>query len=256
VEGEQELSGRHAREAAFHDRLAADAALRPPSDPDWWEASLLEAARPLEGKRVLELGCGDGDLTLHLVAAGAQVSALDVSVGMVELARSRVARFRPEAEVELVVAPAEATPFEDEAFDLVVGKWVLHHLDLDRGVAEVHRVMRTGGRGVFIETSAFNPVLAFARRHVVSKGRFGTWQVGTPDEHPLTRRDIRSMRARFRRCEVDHPDFLLLSIFDRNVLRYRYKELTPRLLRWDQAIGRRAPFLGPLSWYLRLVVEK
>lgn len=250
------LAGVHTREASFHDQVARDSEIRPPRDLSAWEHSLLQAAPRLEGLDVLELGCGDGELAFRLVDGGAKVSAIDISPGMVELAGKRLARFRRGADVQFVVAPAESTPFGEASFDLVVGLWVLHHTDLPHAIDEVARVLRPGGQGVFIETSALNPVLALARKHIVHKDKLGTAKCGTADEHPLTRRDVRRIASRFRRCSVDHPDFFLLYIFDRNVLKFRSPKWTKRFLRWDTALGHRAPFLGPLSYYLRIRVER
>ena len=241
-----------AREAEFWDQRAADAELRALPAPDMWERSILAATEPLGGRDVLELGCGEGDLTVRLAAAGARVTALDLSPRMLDLARRRMERHLPEAEVAWVSGSAEAMPFADESFDLVVGKWVLHHLDLEAALTELHRVMRAGGRGVFAETSALNPLLRVARAAV---HRIGIG-FGTPDEHPLTRADLRLIGARFRLCKVDFPDFLLLGIFARNVLRLKLRRTTALMLRADDAIGRRAPALGRLSYYLRVVVEK
>ena len=214
---------------------------------------MLAATGPMPGLEVLELGCGGGDLTLHLAEAGARLTALDLSPGMVDLARQRVARYQPGADVEFVTGVAESTPFPDASFDLIVGKWVLHHLDYDRAVDEVYRLLRPGGRAVFVETSVINPVFRMARR-VVHRAHLAPF--GTPDEHPLTRRDLRLIAARFPVCRVDYPDFIVLGIFARNVLRFRPRRLTRMLWRADMALGRRAPFLGPLSYYLRIVVEK
>src|SRR5918992_3685626 len=95
----------HDRERAFWDARTAgtNADEVPPRDPDPFELALLDALGPVEGLRVLELGCGAGDLSLELLRRGARLTALDVSSGMVELARARAERFRPGAEARFVV---------------------------------------------------------------------------------------------------------------------------------------------------------
>jgi SAM-dependent methyltransferase len=248
-----DLAAVRAREAEFHDRLAAQAGVREPSDPDPWESSVLAGAGEVAGLEVLDLGCGDGDLTLHLAAGGARVTGLDLSPGMIEVARQRVERFQPDADARFVTGVAEQTAFADESFDLIVGKWVLHHLDLLPAIEEIRRLLRPGGRGVFVETSGLNPGFRLARRVV---HRAGLGPCGTPDEHPITRSDLKLIRDRFKRCEVDFPNFVVLGIFARNVLRFRPRALSVRLWRADARLARRAPFLGPLSYYLRVVVEK
>jgi ubiquinone/menaquinone biosynthesis C-methylase UbiE len=115
---------------------------------------------------VLELGCGAGDLSLELLRRGARLTALDVSPGMVELARARAGRFRPGAEARFVVGAAEQTGLPDESFERVVGKWVLHHLDVAAAARETRRVVRPGGRAAFFENQDRNPLLRLARRRL------------------------------------------------------------------------------------------
>lgn len=249
------LRGVHAREAEFHDRLAGEAPLEPPRAPDEWEAVILQALGDARNLRVLDLGCGDGELTLHLLEAGASITAVDISPGMAELARRRIERFRPGADAEVVVGPGESIPVAAGAFDAVVGKWVLHHMDVAAGAAEVNRVLRPGGRGIFVETSALNPLLAFARRQLVHRRGVGL-KLGTADEHPLTRADLRTIGSRFREVRVDHPNFFLFLVFDRNVLGFRRPRVTERVWRLDAAIARRLPFMRPMSYYLRIQLLK
>ena len=96
-------------------------------------------ARP--GESILDLGCGDGQLTARLQASGARVEAVDASPEMVESARQRG--------VAAEVAPAESLPFADATFDAVFSNAVLHWVrGQDAMMAEVHRVLRRGGRFV------------------------------------------------------------------------------------------------------------
>jgi hypothetical protein len=58
-----------------------------------------------------------------------------------------------------------------------------------------------------------------------------------------------------RACRVDHPLFVLVGIFDRNVLRYRWPVVSRRVERLDRAPGR-VKWLGPASFYMRIVLRK
>jgi ubiquinone/menaquinone biosynthesis C-methylase UbiE len=248
-----------AREAAFHDALIRrqDPAMAPPEPPDSWERAILEAAGPLAGRRVLDYGCGTGALSLHLSDAGAShVTGLDVSPASVSFARARAAHFRPGAAIEFVTASAERSGLASGAFDVMAGRFVLHHLDVPAAVAELDRLLAPGGRAVFIETSARNPVTILLRAQIVHRGRFGAIRVGTEDERPLGRRDLALLRARFARVRVDYPIFWLFRPFARQVLARPAPELGHRVAGWDSAIARRAPWLGPLSYHMRIVVEK
>ena len=100
----------------------------------------------------LELGCGTGFFLLNLIQAGVIDShgghVTDISSGMVEVAQRNAAGLG--FTVEGRVADAEALPYEDASFDLVVGHAVLHHIpDVELALREVLRVLRPGGRFVF-----------------------------------------------------------------------------------------------------------
>ncbi|MGO9433776.1 MAG: class I SAM-dependent methyltransferase [Terracidiphilus sp.] len=97
------------------------------------------AAQP--GERILDLGCGDGLLTQRLAATGARVRGVDASPQMVAAARGRG--------VTVDEASAEALPYSDGVFDAVFSNAALHWVrGQDAMLAEVHRVLRSGGRFV------------------------------------------------------------------------------------------------------------
>lgn len=100
--------------------------------------------------RALELGSGTGFFLLNLMQAGVATSAVltDISGGMVEVAARNGRSLGLDVTAE--VADAEALPFDDGSFDLVVGHAVLHHIpDVEQALREVLRVLRPGGRFVF-----------------------------------------------------------------------------------------------------------
>jgi len=103
-------------------------------------AGVLEWLNPQPGERILDLGCGDGQLTEKIAAAGAQVFGVDASSDMVEGARRRG--------LDAKVCNAEALPFESE-FDAVFSNAALHWIsNQDAMLAGVHRALRPGGRFV------------------------------------------------------------------------------------------------------------
>jgi ubiquinone/menaquinone biosynthesis C-methylase UbiE len=102
------------------------------------------------GGRSLEIGAGTGYFSLHLLQAGLVDAATctDISPGMIATLKGNAARLG--LDVETAVCDAEALPFEDESFDLVLGHAVLHHLPhLDVAFREVLRVLKPGGRFMF-----------------------------------------------------------------------------------------------------------
>jgi SAM-dependent methyltransferase len=97
------------------------------------------AARP--GEKILDLGCGDGQLTQRIAAAGADVLGVDASPDMVRAARDRG--------VVADVGDAQQLPYADKTFDAVFSNAALHWVrDQDAMLAEINRVLKPGGRFV------------------------------------------------------------------------------------------------------------
>lgn len=112
-------------------------------DEAWIEA--LVAVAEMRPHRVLDAGCGDGLFTR--VIAAPSVVGIDSSGAMIDRAQTRG--------VDARSATIEELPFVDGEFDVVVCNWVLYHLrDLDRGVAELARVLRPHGRFVGVYNRA------------------------------------------------------------------------------------------------------
>lgn len=105
--------------------------------------AMIALAGEVDGRRVLDAGCGSGPLSAALRAKGAIVTGFDGSPAMVELARQRLGD-----DADLQVADlGRPLPFADDAFDDAVASLVLHYLrDWAPPLAELRRVLKPGGR--------------------------------------------------------------------------------------------------------------
>ena len=113
-------------------------------DRRWRRETARAAVSP--GDRVLDTCCGTGDLAIACLAEGGEVTGLDFSERMLERARAK------SNQVEWMQGDALALPFEDGSFDAAtVGFGVRNLEDLDRGLAELRRVLRPGGRLAILE---------------------------------------------------------------------------------------------------------
>lgn len=244
-----------AREREFHDALARDLdldALAQYRQPDALDLALLELAGDVRGRTILDAGCGQGDLTLHLLQQGARVTALDVSPGMIDVVCRRARQLPHQAgELTTVAAPLEQSNLPDASFDLVLGKFILHHVDVDSGARELQRVLRPGGHAIFIENAGDNALLTFARDRLA--GRWGIPRLGTEDEHPLTAADIDKLRGVFARVTAHYPVFEFLVLFDRQVLRFGYPRASRLIRALDNGVHRLFPRLRRYSY--RVIVE-
>lgn len=129
----------------------------------------------IAGKRVLEVGCGPGVVSVALANSGAHVTAVDVSASGLRVTRERAAHYGVADRVETVQSAAEELDFPPGTFDLFFAKSVVHHLIIDDVMPRVYRFLAPGGRGAMIEPQS-NPILDFAREHLPYPGKVG-------DEH-------------------------------------------------------------------------
>ena len=142
---------------------------------------------------VLEYGCAHGYNAIALASVAKQVEGVDISEQAVDAGNAEIAA-RGLTNVRLSVQNAEAMGFADGTFDFVFGSGILHHLDYDKAMAELHRVLKPGGVVLFTEPLGHNPAIELYRKH--------TLEARTPDEHPLLVRDFRKFDQTFEKTDV------------------------------------------------------
>ena len=115
------------------------------ADPEYVEQILPLAAAELEGfERVLDLGCGDGQISRLLAGQGAEVVGADPTWNQIRVAHERGGG------AAYIRSGAAELPFGDASFDAVVACLVFEHIDdVDGAIAEVARVLRPGGQFSF-----------------------------------------------------------------------------------------------------------
>lgn len=168
----------------------------------WQRRSKMLTNHLGEGLKVLELGCGTAYFTRDLAKSGATVTAIDISPELLEAARNSC----PAKNVTFEVQNAYSLDYSDASFDSVVGSSVLHHLELDRAVNEMHRVLKPGGMICFTEPNMLNPQIAVQKNVPAIKRRLGD----SPDETAFFRWPLRRRleHVGFREVLIQPFDFL------------------------------------------------
>ncbi|HAT3516094.1 TPA: class I SAM-dependent methyltransferase [Serratia marcescens] len=120
-------------------------------------AQLLE---PHADARLLDLGCGAGHASFTAAARVAQVVAYDLSAQMLAVVEQAAAE-KGLSNIQLQQGVAESLPFEDASFDLVISRYSAHHWhDVGQALREVKRVLKPGGRAIFMDVvSPGHPLL-------------------------------------------------------------------------------------------------
>ncbi len=198
-------------EAEFHDKWAEI------EDPEKIEVKLINEASTspemrfitkqignFDGKKILDVGCGLGEVSIYFALKGANVTALDISSGMLKKT-SQLAKLNG-VKIKTHLATAEDFNFSDnEKFDVIYMGNCLHHANIDQSMKNV--VSHLNKDGIFLswDPIAYNPIINIYRL-IATKVR-------TPDEHPLKLRDIKLIKNYFKFSETNYFWFTTLIIF-------------------------------------------
>jgi SAM-dependent methyltransferase len=247
------MEERHLREKLFHDRVygehGRDDVVRKyyrivGGRVSFYEV-LLSSCGP--GCRVLEYGCGQGGHAYMLAEKGASVTAIDLSETAIEQAEEEARTKGLEDNTDFRVMNAEALDFADDAFDVVCGTAIIHHLDLHKAYSEIARVLKPGGFAVFMEPLGHNPLINLYRRL--------TPRLRTKDEHPLRLEDFELARSFFEEVEVSY--FHLISLL---AVPFGGTRPFARVLRTldaaDRSLFRHLPSARKHAWYSVMVLRR
>lgn len=120
-----------------------------------WRKRIVSYLMEKSPRNILDIATGTGDLAIALVGTRAEkIVGLDLSPGMLEVGKAKVAKKGLEHTIEMVLGDSEDLPFGEDSFDAVtVAFGVRNFEDLDRGLQQIYRVLRPGGQLVILETS-------------------------------------------------------------------------------------------------------
>ena len=196
------------------------------------------------GADLLEYGCGVALKAFEFVESCKSITGIDISEVAIDEARSAAAALGIQARFE--AQNAEAMSFPDGAFDLVLGRGIIHHLDLARAYAEIKRVLRPGGQAIFFEPLGHN--LAFnAYRRLTPQAR-------SVDEHPLLRADF--ALARRMGFELDLRFYGLSTLATVPLRDTAPGHLLLSLTNTVDAALLRTPWLKWQAWYCLMRLRK
>jgi demethylmenaquinone methyltransferase / 2-methoxy-6-polyprenyl-1,4-benzoquinol methylase len=119
-----------------------------------WRKKAARMLIPLQPQQVLDVATGTGDfaLTCYKILHPKKITGIDISEGMLEIGRKKIQQAGLENEIHLLNGDSEAILFEDNTFDAVtVAFGVRNFENLEKGLSEIRRVMRPGGKLIIIE---------------------------------------------------------------------------------------------------------
>lgn len=201
------------------------------------------AMREATGLRVLEIGSQSWEWCLARYGyQPAQLTCINISQTELEIGRAQAAKLGVAGDFRKM--DAHDLEFADGSLDMVFGVAILHHLEFASALHEIHRVLRSGGKIMFVEPLRDNPVARFVR--------WLTPHARTPDELPLGRPELQLVNQNF---EVDNYYSELFTVIGAMIARPIFKNPVNPLTRFcDFADGRLARSVPAISAYYRSVV--
>ncbi len=120
-----------------------------------WRKKVVKIVENHQAKKILDIATGTGDLAIMLAKINTEkVIGLDISEGMLKVAKKKIDQLHLNEKVEMVLGDSEELPFEDHFFDAItVGFGVRNFEDLEKGLNEIYRVLKPNGTFVVLETS-------------------------------------------------------------------------------------------------------
>ena len=120
-----------------------------------WRKKVVKIVSKNNPKQILDIATGTGDLALMMSELNPdRTVGLDISEGMLEVGKQKIAKANLSDQIEMVVGDSENMPFEDNTFDAItVSFGVRNFANLDKGLTEIRRVLKPNGIFVVLETS-------------------------------------------------------------------------------------------------------
>ncbi|WP_457609899.1 bifunctional demethylmenaquinone methyltransferase/2-methoxy-6-polyprenyl-1,4-benzoquinol methylase UbiE [Lutibacter sp.] len=120
-----------------------------------WRKKVVEIIGKTNPNSILDIATGTGDLAINLAQTKAsKIIGLDISEGMLQVGRKKIRKLSLENTIEMVFGDSEKIPFKENSFDAItVAFGVRNFENLEKGLSEIYRVLKTGGIFVVLETS-------------------------------------------------------------------------------------------------------
>jgi SAM-dependent methyltransferase len=157
-----------------------------------------------KNKIVLDYGCGAGNVSRKITVANPlKLFGIDISEVSINNAIENAKKLN--LQIDYSVDNCEETKFKAESFDLIFGSGILHHLNLEKSVSEINRILKNNGEMVFLEPLGTNPLINFYRK-LTPKSR-------SEDEHPFLEKDFDFISSLFKRVTIKYYGFFTLVFF-------------------------------------------
>jgi ubiquinone/menaquinone biosynthesis C-methylase UbiE len=201
-----------------------------------------------KGKKVLDYGCGDGDVAVFLAKNGIEMVGIDIADIRIKKARQLAQKEGMNSEVAFFVMDAEKTEFPNNYFDGIICTGVLHHLEIEKAFKEMARILKPEGTIICNEPLAYNPIFQLYRKltpHLRSE-----WE----KEHILSKKDIKLAEKYFGK--VEKRFFYLTSLLAVPFRNLPVFNFILSILEGIDSIILKLPFIKWWAWQIIFILSK
>lgn len=218
----------------------------------------------LEGKTLLDIGCGLGEASVYFALKGAIVTATDISANMIQITGKLAEKYKVKVDTYRAGIEHLKLP-KGKNFDVVYVGNLFHHVDIDKALEQIKLYLKPGGVLVSWEPVHYNPIINLYRKIAV--------KVRSADERPLKLADIDKFNRYFSEVQLEWFWLTTLVIFiimvlvqrrDPNKERFwktvvvegeKWRPIYTPLARLDEVLLRMFPFLRPLCWNVVIIAR-
>jgi demethylmenaquinone methyltransferase / 2-methoxy-6-polyprenyl-1,4-benzoquinol methylase len=120
-----------------------------------WRKKVLKLVSDKNPKTVLDIATGTGDLAILMTNTSAEeIIGLDISAGMLEVGKQKIAEKKLDTKIQMVLGDSENIPYPEHYFDAITVAFGVRNFEtLEKGLSEIHRVLKPNGIFVILETS-------------------------------------------------------------------------------------------------------
>jgi ubiquinone/menaquinone biosynthesis C-methylase UbiE len=248
------MSMRVQREKDFHDRRFSNPEIRDKTVNRFYEITKSIHGdykdflfRNCKDSTVIEYGCGTHSHAFALAEREAQlVTAIDISPVAIEIAEATSRAKSVRGNLTFKIMNAEELEFDESSIDLIFGSGILHHLDIEKSLSSMVRVLHPSGKAIFIEPMGYNIFINLFRKL--------TPNIRSKDEHPLLHKDLVLFKKYFKNVEVKY--FYLTSILASLLVGYPGFKIILDCLEYLDRLLFKIPLLRYQAWQVLISLSE
>jgi len=197
--------------------------------------------------KVLDYGCGNGENGIYAAKCGSDVVGIDISPEGVNNANLNALQEKVNNRCKFEVMDGENMTFKENSFDVAVEYGVLHHVDLDKAMSELNRVLKPNGEMIGVEALRHNPIIHWYRKrtpHLRTE-----WEAN----HILRVQDLEVIKKYFEEVEVKYFHLLSLAAvpFRKTKIFHRLRYILDKMDKYLLS----SQLIGKYGWIMVIVIK-